>query len=109
MLGRSLERRVTMTIGRRSTYQIVAAVALAAAIVAMPVRVVTADGDWLDGPQPQNWNTPGQAVPAPARPVNRAEIDARCLRAIRPPDTPEDEQVERQGCLLARWRFSRAA
>jgi len=62
--------------------------------------VALADGAWLDTQQPQNWNVLGQAVPAPALPVNRAELDTRCLRSVRSPETLEDAQVEQQGWLL---------
>jgi hypothetical protein len=86
----SLRKRIEVT---------VAAVLLLIAGVTSP-RAAFADGAWLDSPQPQNWNAPGQAVPAPPQPVNRAELDARCLRTIRPSESDEDAQVEKQGWLL---------
>ena len=79
---------------------IVGAVALSIVTGVVPPPTVFAEGAWLDTQSPQNWNVPGHDVPAPMQPVNRAELDTRCLRSVRSSETLDDAQVEKQGWLL---------
>lgn len=70
---------------------------LAAGLTATGMATAWADGTWLDAPL-TNWNAPGQGVPKATPP--QFELDPRCVERARPPESPEEAQVEAQG-----WRL----
>jgi hypothetical protein len=74
------------------------AIALAILAFASVLHPVSAQDGWLDNPLVP-WNEPGMPIPS-APPDGLTNIDALCSRTVRPPETPEDEAMVRQGWAL---------
>ncbi len=93
----SKERHEIMTRRRIRSLHLAMLAIFTGLVIAAPT-LASADGAWLDAPQPANWNAPGMAVP-PAIPPE-IPPDPRATARERVPETLEDQALAAVG-----WRL----
>lgn len=55
---------------------------------------------WLDEKNLTNWNQPGISIPQAPKPQADTNLMKRCQDGVRPPTTPEDVSLSRNGWML---------